>query len=299
MILEASAAPIAASNVPHLKLLKRISQQNMKHSKIESLHVWGLCALPDDMTLLASGLAGLRALSQRSGQLSPRDPCDLKNVHSVTFDASTDTLLLAVWIEGATGGVYWLVSLRRGPEEWIEVTRIQSEIKHLDFGPWYVSLSAVGDSRVLLGEHDTERLAVFDVNEKRDLRSVGTVLLENQFRVFACTREGPDTLVALSHDDNSVSLHRLVALQLEQLARVHLTDPWDLLFRGYTLLVSDYKDVRKQAIISMDTRGGHLTRQRQLLEANAKIRVEQWCLSDGHLLILDYNSKDLLVYSIE
>ena len=271
----------------------------MKHSNIESLHVWGLCALTDDMAMLASGLAGLRTFSHRTGQLSPRDPCDLKNVYSVTFDAPTDTLLLAVWIEGATGGVYWLVSLRRGPEEWLEVMRIQSEIKHLDFGPWYVSLSAVCASRVLLGEHDTERLAVFDVNEKHCLHPVGTVLLENQFRVFACTREGPDTLVALSHDDNSVSLHRLVALRLEPLARVKLTDPWDLLFRGHMLLVSDYKDIRKQAIVSMDTRGGHLMHQRQLLEANAKIRVEQWCLSDDHLLIIDYNSKDLLVYSIE
>ena len=285
--------------MPHLKLLKRISQRNMKRSNIESLHVWGLCNLPEEMALLASGLAGLRALSLCTGQLSPKDPCNLKNVHSVTFDAPTDTLLLAVWIEGATGGVYWLVSLRRQQEEWIEVMRIQSEIKHLDFGPWYVSLSTVCESHVMLGEHDTERLAVFEVNERHVLRPVGTVLLENQFRVFACTHDGTNTLVALSHDDNEVSLHRLVALQLESLSRVQLTDPWNLLFHGHTLLISDYNGIRKQAIVSMDTRGGHLTRQRQLLEANAKIRVEQWCLSDGNLLIVDYNSKDLFVYSIE
>lgn len=283
----------------HLKQLKRISRRNLKHANSESIHVWGLCVISEDMALLACGMAGLRALSLRSGQLCPQDPCELKNVHCLAFDARTDTLLLAVWVEEVSGGVYWLVSLKRDTDRWIELQRVQTEVKHLDFGPWYVSLSAVCDSRVLFGEHDTERLSVFEVNDEHFIGPVGTILLENQFRVFASTREGPDTLVAFSHDDNSVSLHRLVALRLETIGRIQLTDPWDLLFRGHTLLVSDYKDIRKQAILYMDTRGGRFSRQQQILEANAKVCVEQWCLMESQLIVLDYNSKDLLIYSIE
>lgn len=300
LLLDSSASSnSSASDVLQLKLNERISHRNLKRFENESLHVCGLCSLSEDTALLACGIAGLRALTLKTGQLSPRDPCSLKHVHSAAYDAPTDTLLLAVWVESAGGGVYWLVSLRRGAEEWSEVQRVQTEIKHLDFGPWYVTLSSLCDSRVLVGERDTEKLSVFEVVEEHSLRPVGIVLLENQIREFACTRDGPDTLVALSHDDNSVSLHRLISLRLETLARVKLTDPWDLMFHGTVLLLSDYINIRKQAILYMDTHGGRFSNPRQLLEANAKVRVEQWCLVESNLLVLDYNSKDLLVYSLE
>ena len=69
-------------------------------------------------------------------------PACIADVFRVGFGAHTDTLLLL-------GVVAWeLVSLRRSGSEWLEVQRVQTDLKA--FAPCTHTI-AVCDSRVLLG----------------------------------------------------------------------------------------------------------------------------------------------------
>ena len=279
--------------------------------------VSSLYVMSDDLLFLACGADGLRALSLSSGQLSERDPSALKPVYGVTFDAATDTLLLA-WVEclsrapdsaqtGPPNRMCWVASLTRSEKEWSEVQRFQLELTPNYFITQYVGLSVTAGSRVLLGGGDvSDKLYAFDLNAEHRLLPVGTIVPDNKFSEFASTRNGSDTIVALSHyNDKSVSLQRLVELRLELLARVQLTEPSKLQFHGDRLLVAhwnktvDKEEVSTHSITSYAATGGWLTQAKQLFDAKAGIRVATWCVAGERLLIGDTNSEDLLLYPLK
>lgn len=282
-----------------LRLLSRIPQRSLTRGNNEILFICGLCALPNDVVLLACSTKGVRALSLRTEELSPRDFA-LRDSFSIAFDAATDTLLIAKWVAGVAGGMYWLLSLRSGQHEWSEVQRVQTSTKRVSSPSW-VGLSLLSNSRVFLGCGDhRDRLCAFDVDAEHSLRPVGVILLEKEYRDFTCTLDGKDTLVALSHFDKTVSLNRLRLdnLRLEPLAHIDLIDPSKVLFRDHLLLIADWnEEIEKHAIVSLVASGGQLTCQRHLLEANLGVEVEAWALADERLVVWDWNSEDLMVYA--
>lgn len=284
-----------------LRLISRIPQRSLARGNNEILFICGLCALPNDVLLLACSTKGVRALSLRTEQLFPRDYA-LRDSFSIAFDAATDTLLIAKWVAGVDGGMYWLLSLRSGQHEWSEVHRVQTSTTRTSSPSW-AGLSLLCNSHVFFGSGERrDRLREFEVNAEHSLRSLGTIQLANEFREFACTRDGNDTLVALSHFDRTVSLHRLVALRLEPLAVIELVDPSKLLFRDNLLLIADWNEViEKHAIVSFVATGGRFTRtyKRHLLEANVGVEVEAWGLAGDQLVVWDWNSEDLVVYAFE
>ena len=69
----------------------------MSLTDAECPYVRSLCALSDDVLLLACDDAGLRAVSLSSAQLSAHEPTIIRKVYGVAYDKHTDTLLLIVW----------------------------------------------------------------------------------------------------------------------------------------------------------------------------------------------------------
>ena len=287
----------SAANMSHLRLASRIPQRSLTRGNNEILFICGLCALPNDVVLLACSTKGVRALSLSTEQLYPRDYA-LRDSFGIAFDAATDTLLIAKWVAGVNGGMYWLLSARSGQHEWSEVQRVQTSITRSSSPSW-AGLSVLSNSRVFFGCGDyRDRLCAFEVTGDHCLRPLGDILLKKDFREFACTLEVNDTLVALSHYDKTVSLHRLVGLQLDSLGFIELTDPSKVLFRNHLLLVADWnEDVEKHAIVSLDVANGQLTNQKQLLDANVGVEVEAWSLAEDRLVVWDWKSEDLMIYA--
>ena len=255
--------------------------------------VLSLCALPDDVLLLACGAEGLRSVSLSSAQLSAHK---LANVYEVAFDEHTNTLLLIMRAPRADNkeNVYWLVSLRRNASEWLEVMRLPTNFSTRSFNV-QPAISVCG-SRVLLTDFKT--LYVFNVSAKHSVIGADPLSVKKNIFSLACTRRDGETLVAFAHS-SSVSLHRLasVPLRLEWLAEVDLYEPFGLLFSGDVLLVSHTTtNTSEYAIVSLRASGNALTERRVLLDTN-DVEVDAWTLACERLVQWDFISNGLLVYA--
>ena len=95
-------------------------------------------------------------------------------------------------------------------------------------------------------------------------------------------------------------MYRLVALRLEPLARTDLVAPVLVLFRGDLLLVADYNErADTHTIVPFRVTGAELNRQRELLNHNTGVRATAWCLAGDRLVVRDWKSKDMLLYTFE
>ena len=294
----AAAAAGGALVAAPLRLVARISNSSLKRSPNEHIRICGLCALADDVLVAACESDGLRALRLSSAQLCARDPSALKDVCSAALDAASGTLLLALVAESEAraGYVVWLVSLQCVADEWREMQRLQTECT-FSFSYVWVGLSFAGDSRVLCGQRNEDRLYAFDVNAERRLRPVGAVVLDEKLERFACTRLGGDSLVAIADAGRTcVSIQRLVgagdALRLEPLARTALAGAENVLFRGDQLLVA----TDSKSVVSFGVSGGGLKGTRELLGAGAGVGVYCWCLAGDRLVAAEWGSYDLVLY---
>ena len=83
-------------NVSKLLLEKHIPKRNITLNDKDDLLVLSLCALSDDVVLLACGSGGLRAVSLSSAPLFAHGFPAFRdvNVNGVAFDTHTGTLLL-------------------------------------------------------------------------------------------------------------------------------------------------------------------------------------------------------------
>ena len=275
----------AAANVS-LQLAKRIPERNLLRTDTEDqLSVLGMFALSADEVLLAcSGRMAMGAVSLHTGQLAALDLPFIPFVWGVAFDAQTDTLLLLV--SEPTVDNFRLVSLSRNAGEWFEVQRLDTRIHNNNN-------IAMCDSRVLLVQGNT--LYEFDVSAEHTLRDAGNATLQSETSAVACISRDGDTLVALRHV-TSVSLQWLASpLRLEPLANVSLTEPYQLLFHGDLLLVSDYNS--GHFILSFSASDNALTERRVLIDAQANVRVVAWTIAGDRLVLSDLNSNELRVYA--
>ena len=138
---------------------------------------------------------------------------------------------------------------------------------------------------------------VFDVGREHTLHDAGKFTLKKRFYDVACTRRGDDTLVAFANSHRSrVALKRLVSqqrLRLKRLAKVDITEPLWLLFRGDLLLVADWNSTTKtHTIVSFRASGNALTERRVLLED--RFHEFRWALAGERHVIASLN--ELLVY---
>ena len=284
-----------AANVS-LQLAMRTPMRNLSRTHNKYLYVSDMCALSADEVLLSCGAAGLRSVSPHTAQLAAHEPSAIRYVWRVVFDAHTDTLLLAV--SAPTGNYYQLVSLRRNASEWLEVQRLSTRIH---YNLYNIFNFVVCDSRVLLGDVGGNTLNVLDVSAEHTLRDVGNVTLQSGAYGVACTRRDGATFVALSHFISVSLLLQLTSLPLRlvPLASVNLTAAHELLFLEDLLLVQLVKDDLNRAtrsshaIVSLRASDYALTEPRVLLN----FPIDVWALAGDRLVLWDYNSQDLLVYT--
>lgn len=213
----------------------------------------------------------------------------------LTFDTRTDTLLVVA--NGYNDANCCLMSLFRGENKWDEVNCLPTEIANCTI----LEIGLCG-SRVLL-PNSRHRLHAIDVNAQHFLHTAGTIAHEFDFISFACTLIGADAFVAFIEEvPASVSLYRLVELRLEKLDSFDLIfRPQSLLFRGDLLLAtcSNEDNNKEDVIVSLRATAEGFTRGRKLLDSDAAVDVDAWCLVADRLVLWDYNSKDLLVYALE
>ena len=282
----------------NLRVEARIPYRNLKRQENESLDVTELCSLPKDSIALSCFKDGLRAISLGNKQLCPFKHSPLKVVYRVAYDMQTDTLLLVEETLKTAGNqkIYSLVSFHHRSKDWVVIQRLPLEIFYsLELGDLVTC-----NSRVLIGRLGEDIIYVFVLSKDHSLNSEGPILLQQQelFR-FACTRLDTDTLVAFNHK-KSVSLHRLVSLQLERLAQVDLTNPQWLLFRGDLLFVADMnKSTETHAIVSYIVKGGELTQESQVLDSKDCIKISEWCLASNKIVAKEFKTQDLVIFAFE
>ena len=177
----------------------------LKRAENEQFDVCSLCPFGYDKLLFAAGLEGLRAFSLKDAQLSPHDPCQLKPVYKIAFEAP-DTLVLLLGERDGKPTVNWLASLRRDEwwsDKWSEKYRTQLKLPPNSIA----NDMLIYGSLVLIGCCNGEKLYAYEVTAEDDLHEDSPFLCKKIFR-FAVTKLNGDTLVALSHN-RSVSLNRL------------------------------------------------------------------------------------------
>ena len=211
-------------------------------------------------------------------------------VLSVCHMSDSDTLLVCSTEDGPDGKrARWLVALSRNGSEWREVQRVQTD------GRGFISC-ALSDSRVLIGEWISTYMELFRVESGPRIARVHRIHVPEEYYYFSATC-GSDTLVAMSYFDRSVRVHRLRGDRLEELARIRLKSPQDLLWLADRLLVADYDSEKSDAVIELEVSDTRLQRRRELIATSENIRVQRFCAVNDGVAIFDANSKDILHYS--
>ena len=110
-----------------------------------------------------------------------------------------------------------------------------------------------------------------------------------------------DTLVAMTYQypDQSVRLHRLRGDRLEELAHIHLKDLIRLVWLADRLIVTDWEGSKdSHAVIELEVSDTRLERRRELISTSEHINVSRLCAVNDELAIFDFNSRNILLYSL-
>ena len=169
-------------------------------------------------------------------------------VLSVCHMSDSDTLLVCSLECGLNQKrAYWLVALSRNGSEWREAHHVQID------GEGQISC-ALSDSRVLIGVEDLHQLdsqymELFRVESGPLIARVHRIHTHECYSSFSAMC-GSDTLVAMTYpdQDQSVRIHRLLSDRLEELSRIMMNNPDNLLWLADRLIVSDF-DENKDAVI--------------------------------------------------
>ena len=197
------------------------------------------------------------------------------------------------------------MALRRSGDEWRETHRVQLETKEY----YLYRCCALSDSRALVGRYDSTCLDLFRVQSGARLERLQRVDVADAYRRFAatCDASGDDALVATSHaTDQSVRVHRLRRSQtlfssgwrLEQLARIQLRNPRNLLWLVDRLLAEEYcEETKSNTVVELAQHNWTgIERRRELIASSERINVHTWSATNDGLIIFDNNQKELLHY---
>ena len=223
-------------------------------------------------------------------------------VWSVCHMNDSDTLLVC---EGyLIQDTNWLVALSRNGSEWREAHRVQTDAVGM------ISC-ALSDSRVLIGCGYLmyKYMELFRVESSLEsgprIARVHRIHVPELYCSFSATC-GSDTLVAICYpfvlSDHSVRVHRLRGDRLEELARIQLKYPREILWLADRLLVADFYFRWNgwggwNAVIELEVSNTRLERRRELIAASENIYVISLCAVNDGVAIFDYNTRDILHYS--
>ena len=209
---------------------------------------------------------------------------------SVCYMRDTDTLLVCSGEVSNTSSNQWLVALSRSGSNWSEAHRVQVKGTGKLCGSF-----ALSDSRVLVGEYGSTYMELFRVESGSRIAHISRIQLSEHYLDFSAT-SGGDTLVATSFKTEKwVRVYRLLCDRLEELAciRFKINEPCALLwFDERTLLVAT-QNADSSAIIALEVVDTQLKRSRTFNPCN----VYRWCAMNNGLAIVEFPSKDLLIFS--
>ena len=140
-------------------------------------------------------------------------------------------------------------------------------------------------------------MELFRVESVPRIERVHRIRVRFKYAYFSATC-GSDTLVAMSYEDGSVRVHRLIGDRLEKLACIELAfNEIHFVWLADRLIVCDWDDDKhSDAVVELEVNGSRLERCHELIASSEKINVLTWCAMDDGLEILDSNG-DLLHYS--
>ena len=223
---------------------------------------------------------------------------DLRGVYRATFMRSvchmsdSDTLIVCL-SEKMPHQKYanWLVALSRNGSEWREAQRVRT-----DGEGW--NCCALSDSRVLIGRWNSTFMELFRVETGPRIARLHRFQVPEAYCCFSAPCVSY-TLVAMCYrSDQSVRVHRLRGDRLEELARIELKYPNNLLWLSDRLLVADFDGGKQSyAVIELEVSDTKVERRRELIATSENIRLSSWCALKDGLAIFDSKSEDILHYS--
>ena len=216
-----------------------------------------------------------------------------ESILSMCLMSELDTLIISSVNQRKSGSsfTYWLVALSRSGSEWREAHRVQTE--HLAG-----ICCALNESRVLIGNGLEQYLELFSVEGDQQIARICSIHVPEYWR-FSATFIS-ETLVAMSYKDNSVRVSRLRGDKLEEIARIQMKDPFQLLWVAGRLLVTEYYfDTKSYAVVELEMRDTRLECRRELMGHSDRIYVRtSWCEVEDGLAVFDWNSRDIMHYSL-
>ena len=262
------------------------------------MSAWSMCALTEDVVLLACVSEGVGAFTLSTQHYSTLINTS-REVWGVAFDALTDTLLLLQ--PSSNYNDSFLVSMRRDKsdkDKWIEVDSVRTGVTVLS----YEALPdiAVCNSLVFLG-NGGETLYVIEVNKEHRLLDRSFVNIPGKkFYKLACSRLGNsnDTRVAFACADKSVSLWLLksvtpLVLRFERVWHFEVTDPRRLLFRGDQQLLLAVKYTTDSHLIKLlQITGSEEASTIAVEHKESGVSIGAWSLAGDRLVIWDMKSSD-------
>ena len=238
----AAATPIRPlSSASRLQLVRRIPKQTLLRAGEEDPSMWGMSYNSARESLFLADWANKVVRSMRVRV----NACDLRDVYRASHDTSplmwsvcdtSDSNPLLVC--SGENNAHWLVALSRNGREWREAHRVQT-------GRMGCICCALSGSQVLIGEYDSTYMELFRLESGPRIARVHRIHVPDKYNWFSATCSS-DTLVAMSYPllEKLVRVHRLRGDRLEELARIQLKNPFNLLLLAHRLLVADY-DIEK------------------------------------------------------
>ena len=282
--------PISTSHGSRLVLESRIPKHILMRDGETEPNIYGMSynSKLDELFLADNSNHVVRTLHLRGNSGELRDIYTRNGnaqetsfyIFNVCYMNATDTLLVCMR-ESLDN---WLITLCRNGKEWTEAQRLQTE----ETG-WMCS--SVDKSRVLIGGHNSTYLELLLVDSGHCITLVNRIYLKDRYKWFSAQTVGT-ALVALSCDDQSVRVNRLNGTQLDELARIKLNKPLQLLWLADRLLVTENNS---KTVIWLEV-GDSLTTHRCELIAESEIEIASWCAVDEGMVIFDYKPKTLLYF---
>ena len=269
-----------------MQLVRRISMENFIREGEEDAYIFGMSynSTHDELFFADRNNKVVRSISfhDNAGDLREvyRAPQDMSPyVWSVCHMSDSDTLLVC----SRESQDEWLVALTRNGSEWREAHREKTAGRLIS--------CELSDSQVLIGEFHLDYLELFCVETGPRIVKVQRIYVTEAYECFAASCDS-NILVAMSYLDHSVRVHRPRGkrfIWLEEIARIVLEKPFELLWLNDRLLVDDSND-----IIELEMVGKRLKRRCKLVATSENTSVGSLIEVNDGIAFYELESKTIL-----
>lgn len=230
---------------------------------------------------------------------------------SVCLVRQTTTLLIANFAYNNRIGeeVISLVALSRDAlQQWLPRSELRVTIKKRGYTRSGCTLCELAESTVLfaaLRSCDLRQLRVMRLTPAHQLTVLRELQAPGEYNSISTAVINGRSLVAFTlTKEKSVSLYQLLEDRLQQLSHFKLeTFDTFVLWSGEHLLLAQ-ESVNEESlrsatrVVELDTSRVPLARASELLPLSAGVSVTLWCADGERVCVYDFNSDNVLVYSV-